>query len=147
MYLPSSHQIKFGPHFKNKLLNTSVTHTLSFICIILSHLRQNWKLLCPKVVALHIRLKASITFWIYYLIIHQCNKIISKFTPICLTGSFWPERCLHLWTLGGVVASWNYIAAIPCISHFTATRNLWVIGILQHIEVKVCFYLCSRFIM
>jgi hypothetical protein len=74
-------------------------HSASFICIILSHLRQNRKLLCPKVVALHIRLQVSITFRIYYLIIHQCNKIISKFTPICLTGSFLPERCWHLWTL------------------------------------------------
>jgi hypothetical protein len=91
MYLSSSHQIKFGPHFKKKLLTTSLTHTLSFTCIILSHLRQNFKLLCPKVVALDVGLQVSITFWFLYLIIHQCNKIISKFTPIWLTGLFLPE--------------------------------------------------------
>ncbi|EFX73695.1 hypothetical protein DAPPUDRAFT_324915 [Daphnia pulex] len=58
MYLLFSQQIKFGPHFKNKLLNTSVTHTLSFvICIILSHLSQNFKLFCPMVVALDVWLQ------------------------------------------------------------------------------------------
>jgi hypothetical protein len=56
---------------------------------------------------------------------------------------FLPERCSHLWTLDGVVASWNCIAAIPCISHFTELCKKWVIGSLQQIEVKVGFHVLA----
>ncbi len=98
MYLPSSHEINLDPILRTNC-NTSITHTPSFICIILLHLRQNFELFCPKVVAWDVQSQVSIIFRFYHLIIHQCNNIISKFTPSCLTGSFLPERCLHLWTL------------------------------------------------
>ncbi len=115
-----------------------MTHTLSFICIIFSHLRQNCKLLCPKVVALLIRLQVSITFRIYYLIIHQCNKIISKFTSICLTGSFLPYTFKHL---VGLLRHEIVLLPFFCISHFIATRNEPTTEkSLQQIEIKVCFY-------
>ena len=97
--------------------------------------------------ALDILLQVSITFWFYYIIIHWCNKTISKFTPIYLTGSFLPGRCCHLWILHFWCFWWCccVIKLYCCHSLHPPLHSYkkWIIGSLQQIEVKVCFYVLA----